>query len=226
VNDATIWTQIRAAGPQGESTGFDPYRTDDVLAAERATLQYDRRKSFVASYAWAIPSPAAVECIANAVGPRRLLEVCAGSGLWASLLAAQGVKVVATDLGQPAVLHYEVERLDAETAVKQHRECAALMLIWPPFKNDCAYQAVRAFEGDLLVFVGDERFTANDRFFARLARDWLQVDQLNLESWPGTRDAVHVYKRRNSSMSSSCLQDAQQRSTRQEGQSGRGECAP
>ena len=189
---------MKASGPRDESDGFDPYSIDDVIAAERATHQYDRRKSFVASYAWAIPSREAIDRIANAVGSRKLLEVCAGSGLWASLLAARGVEVVASDLGPPPSLHYVVHRIDAEAAVKQCTDCAALMLSWPPHRSDCAFRALQAFEGDLLVFVGDGRFTANERFFAALASDWAQTGHIQLDAWPGTQDAVRIYQERKS----------------------------
>ena len=194
-DDAGFWEALAAAGPLAGQAGFDPYLVDDVLAAERAALQFDRRKAFIASYAWAIPSPEAVERIAEALRGRKLLEVCAGSGLWAKLLADRGVQVVATDPGLPSVRHFAVELLDAETAVGRHPECDAVMMIWPPFKDDCAAKALRAFKGDRVVYIGDSRFTADQAFHEELAKHWRAIAELRLPSWLGTRDAARVLER-------------------------------
>ena len=161
MTDESIWAAIAAAGPREDSGGFDPYTTDDVLAAERSGMQYERRKSFVASYAWSIPTPEAIRLIATVVARRKLLEVCAGSGLWAKLLTEAGVEVIATDLGPPPHLHYPIEKMDGEAAVKHHADCEALMVCWPPMKSDIAARALQAFAGDLFIYIGDRRFTGD-----------------------------------------------------------------
>jgi hypothetical protein len=192
-----IWEAIAASGPSDGVAIFDPLLTDDVLSAERSMMQYDRRKSFVAAYAWAVPTREAIQRIHAAVGDRRLLEVCAGMGLWSKLLSDAGNSVVATDAAPPASSPYlPVQTMDAEAAVKQHPACGALLMCWPPFKDGCALRAVRAFRGDRLVYIGDPRFTANEPFHALLASSWHLLEQISLPSWPGTKDAVGIYASR------------------------------
>src|SRR5690606_27511086 len=130
------------------------------------------------------------------LGGRKVLEVCAGNGVWACLLANAGACVVATDAASPPFEPYfPLELLDAETAVRQHPECGALLVVWPPFKDGCAFRALRAFAGDLLVYAGDLRFTADERFHALVASEWRLLEEVPLPSWPGTDDAARVYRR-------------------------------
>jgi hypothetical protein len=172
---------------------------DDVLSAERASAQYDRRRAFIASYSYAVPTRDAVRRIRGFVGDRRLLEVAAGSGLWARLLADEGAAAVATDGGvglQPA--WFRVEVAAAESAVRGHPDCGALLLCWPPFGDACAYRALTAFAGDRLVYIGDPRFTADDEFHMMLERSWRCIETIPLPSWPGIADAAYLYVRRTS----------------------------
>ena len=135
------------------------------------------------------PRPKAIERIAETLGERKLLEVCAGSGLWAKLLADKGVQVVATDPGLTSVCHFAIEALDAEMAVGRHPECDALMLIWPPFKDVCAVKALRAFKGGRVVYIGDSRFTADQAFHEELAKHWRAIAEVRCLPGPapGTR---------------------------------------
>ncbi len=131
------------------------------------------------------------------VGDRQLLEVAAGSGLWARLLTEAGVPVVATDSGaglQPA--WFPVEIADAQIAVRSHPECTVLLLCWPPFNETCAFRALGAFKGDLLVYVGDPRFTADKAFHDLLRKSWQCHETIPLPSWPGLDDGLHLYVRR------------------------------
>ena len=40
--------------------------------------------------------------------------------------------------------------------------------------------------------------TADDAFFAELARGWEPIERMALPNWPGTRDSLTVYQRLNS----------------------------
>ena len=191
-----LWQAIEAAGPLAAPVMFDPLTVDDVLTAERDAAQYDRRRAFVAEYAWAVPTQEAIQKLSAAIEGRSVLEVCAGTGLWARLLAEAGVSVIATDWAQRIEdIWYPVEHLEAEAAVQRHADCRALMLCWPPYREDCAYRALRAFTGDLVVHIGDPRFTAEERFYGLLREQWALMRELPLPSWPGTADAIHVYER-------------------------------
>ncbi|HLF79063.1 MAG TPA: hypothetical protein VJB57_16400 [Dehalococcoidia bacterium] len=197
MDDSDIWSGIEAAGPLLESSTFDPLLVDNVIWAERSAAEYDRRRAFVASYAWAVPTKQAIRQTCAFVGGRKLLEVCAGTGLWARLLSSAGTSVVATD-GAPELQAdwFTVEFANAEDAVRSHPQCQALLLCWPPFKDACAFRALQSFEGDLAIYIGDIRFTADIQFHSLLLRSWELIQGIPLPSWPGIEDGVHLYVRK------------------------------
>ena len=193
-----LWAAIEAAAP------LQVFPDDPVLApaldfddsSERTLFQSDRRRTFIALYAWAVPTRQAIQTIAAFVAGRKALEVCAGSGLWARLLADRGLQVIATDAEPAPDPHFPVEALEAEAAVQAHGDSEALLLCWPPFRADCAVRALRAFRGDRLVYVGDARFTADDRFHALVGKEWIVAQSIPLPSWPGLDDYTFLYQRR------------------------------
>lgn len=194
-----LWAQIEMAGPlsRAESLSHPPPGVDLDEWSERALTQADRRRTFIALYAWAVPSREAIAGIRDFVAGRQLLEVCAGGGLWATLLLAEGIAVVATDAVPAEGTEFvRVEALEAEAAVRAHRECEALLLCWPPFRNDCAVRALQAFLGDRLIYVGDMRFTGDERLHRLLQQTWKRCERLPLPSWPGLEDYTHLYTRR------------------------------
>ena len=198
VDGETLWARIDAAAPLdtlslAEAT---PYAYDDG-SSERRLSQSDRRRTFIALYAWAVPTREAIESIAAFVQDDLLLEVCAGSGLWARLLAGRGLRVVATDAFAPdGVPYVPIELAEAEAAVAAHPDCRSLLLVWPPFRRDCAYRALEAFAGDKVAYVGDARFTGDQRFHELLDREWQLRDKLLIPAWPGLDDHVYLYSRR------------------------------
>ena len=192
-----LWAALEAAGPLAAPVTFDPLTVDDVVAAERSAAQYDRRRAFVADHAWAVPTRDAISQLSSAIGGRTVLEVCAGSGLWARLLCDAGVAIVATDAAEGLqATWFPVGQLEAEAAVRRHPQCEALLLCWPPFRDDCAARALTAFHGDLVVHIGDERFTADEAFYTALRDGWTPSLEVPLPSWPGTADAARVYVRK------------------------------
>jgi hypothetical protein len=192
-----LWAEIEGNGPLEDwTTQFDlAVEADDW--SERSRSQSDRRRTFIAFYGWAVPSKGAIAAISEFIGNRRLLEVCAGSGLWARLLAASGVRVTATD-ARPAkpTDYFPVETLDAEQAVRIHPECQALLLCWPPLRDACAFRALRAFAGDQVVLVGDARFTADQQFHDQLGHEWTLQESMAVPAWPGLDDHAYRYVRK------------------------------
>jgi hypothetical protein len=191
-----LWREIEAAAPLAYVDPDDGLTPDDD-SLERRLAQSDRRRSFIARYAWAVPDRRAIAAIAGFVAGERLIEVGAGSGLWARLLLEAGVDVIATDYYEPPATPYvAVEQADAAAAVQRHSDCRALLLCWPPYRQDCALRALQAFAGDTLVYAGDVRFTADRQFHYLLAAQWQLIERLKIPAWPGLDDHVYLYRRR------------------------------
>jgi hypothetical protein len=182
-----------------------------------------RRRELAAIFAWAIPDGPALGLVAR---HSPLLECGAGTGYWAALLAPHGADVLASDVappGQTAPGHgaaaaagpptgnpfhgthprwTDVEPLDAARAVRAHPG-RTLLLCWPPYDDDSgSYAALRAYRGDVLLYVGDlpgpdgmPGATGTARFHRELALNWTPAEWAALPNWPGLADRLVVYRR-------------------------------
>jgi hypothetical protein len=163
---------------------------------------YDRRVWCVRRYAFAVPTPAALAAVAR-YAP--IVELGAGTGYWAFVLRERGVDVVAYDLAPPdrlpnphlfrPVTWTRVEQGGVEV-LASHAD-RALFLCWPSYRDPFAAHALEAYTGKTLIYVGEPPggHTADDAFFAELARRWRLVEHVALPNWPGTHDALSVYER-------------------------------
>lgn len=164
------------------------------------------RRYAVQAYAWAIPTDRAIDDIAQ-YSP--ILEVGAGSGYWASLLADAGADIIATDPYPPSETFFPVEKLADRVAVQRYGAGRTLFIAWPPYDMPVAYDALRAYEavgGHRVVYIGEGMWgcTADDAFHTALGvggesdvehHGWKFVEGFYLPQWSGIHDAVHVYER-------------------------------
>lgn len=161
------------------------------------------RDVLVQRYAWAIPSPKALESIAALDKP--IVEIGAGKGYWAWLLSGLEVKVHCYDIdpefgyrsGNPClvdlyVMWREVHKGGVEK-VADHPDCA-LFLCWP---TSMAVEALQAYKGDTLVYVGEGPggCTASDDFF-ELLDEWEEINFVRLPQYYGIHDNLWIYKRK------------------------------
>ncbi len=183
----TLWQQVTDAGPKG-GDGWDGQR--------------GRRDIFIERFGFAAPSPEAVKAISQFVGQRKVLEVGAGTGIWARLLSDAGVEVTAVDdwsgkysHSMRVGTHYPVERVDGVEAVKRHAH-QALFLCWPDYCDPIAADALKAFRGDRLIYIGEGELgcTGDDRFHKMLDH-WHQTESVVVPQWPGLHDELTLYKR-------------------------------
>ena len=87
---------------------------------------------------------------------------------------------------------------DAAAAAAAAPETAALLLVWPPYDDQMAASALRAFRGAVVWYVGEGRggACADDAFFDALEEDW-EPDELHaLIRFPGLYDWAHRLVRR------------------------------
>lgn len=85
-----------------------------------------------------------------------------------------------------------VEKLNA------HRN-RALLLSWPPYDTEFGHEALQAFPGDTLFYIGEGwgGCTANDAFYELLNEEWEEVEYCHDHiSWSGIRDYLTMYRRK------------------------------
>lgn len=198
---------------------------------------HDYRRRVTSRWTWAIPDPATLDYIVKALDGRPVVEMGAGSGYWAWMLSQMGVDVVAYD--KTPVGHedswyrqdfiaehgkwedvevqefFPVQQGDVEV-LSLLDDCAerVLFLCWPNYDTDFAYEALKAYRGDLLVYIGEGNggCTANWKFWALVEGDedpwgrdesetlpkqeWEEVGSHRPEQWFGINDWVTIYKRK------------------------------
>ncbi len=165
------------------------------------------RNDYVRRYAWTITAPETVAFVVEHSGSA-VVDPMAGSGWWAYLLGEAGVDVAASDLYLPGTddnhWHRDVEpwvpitALDGVEAVRQHGAGRSLLLAWPPYDSPAGADILDAFQGDRVVFIGEGEggCTGDDRLFALLDADWVEVAAHRPVQWYGIHDHVIVYDRK------------------------------
>lgn len=159
-----------------------------------------RRHSFTARMSWAIPSLDAIQAIAEFVGQDSVLEIGAGSGLWAYLLHDAGLEVIATDNHSrndtAQGIWYHTERIKHTTAIRHYPTCNVLMLCWPNYNDHMASASLHAFKGSKVVYIGEGEggCTGDKNFHKALQRDFTHT-LVEIPQWPGLHDYVTLATR-------------------------------
>lgn len=175
------------------------------------------RNTLCGEYAWAIPDPDSLQFVAEHLTPKAV-EIGAGTGYWASLLAQMGVNMLCYDIDPPQHTgqnHYHSPRNENCTKLlgitrevffdvrsgnhliaREHPD-RTLLLCWPPYDNDMAYHTLSAYQGQRLVYIGESAggCTGDDQFFELLAEQWHLVAEHTPVQWWGIHDVIEVYER-------------------------------
>jgi len=163
------------------------------------------RHLMVRKYSWAIPNE---KVLAAIIGFSPIVEVGAGTGYWAALLKERGADVVAYDFF-PAVTGRNGYTLNesswmevlsgSESAVSYHPD-RALMICWPPEKDEMAYRALRSYGGEKLIYIGEEPpgCTADEKFHQLVQEQWKLIERMDLPRWHLIKDSAFFYSRKGS----------------------------
>lgn len=144
-------------------------------------------------FSWAVPTEAAIAAIRRHASD--IVEVGAGSGYWAWLMRQAGIKVAAFDADPPSFTWSSVDKGDER--VVNHYPRSTLFLCWPPWGSTMAANALDAYLGKCLIYVGEwPGGNADPRFFASLSARFALVDLVSLPQWYGRDDRLTVFRRR------------------------------
>jgi hypothetical protein len=190
---------------------FKPPRLnwDDINLIEHFTANRELRHEFITLYAFSYPSRKAIRHIVDFIRDDKVLEVCAGLGFWAALLKEKGVDIICTDIGaQDGVIHsgypsngrqpfVEVEGLSVQDAIAKYSEHNVLMLSWPPYDKSVGADAVRAFGGNKVVYIGELAggCCGDHEMFELLKDRYGKGRHVQIPHWFGLHDAVLLFER-------------------------------
>ena len=191
---------IRTGNMNEQFAHHETFSPDPCLADWR-----DVARDFPASlYAYATPSPYALQQLTLILHGKRVIEVGAGTGYWAALLQKYGINITAYDISPPGdysnnEYHSEVPAFTNVTQLDASRSSAtttigkdsALFLCYPPPGTDMAFSALQSFRGDMVVHAGEWiGLTGDAAFESMLLQSFTCQKYIPLSIW-GT-DAAYV----------------------------------
>lgn len=172
---------------------------------------YHKRWSSIRKYGFAVPTYEAIATIDSCcIHPYadNIIEIGAGTGYWTYLLQQLNRRTRAFDPApggttrSPYSFWKSWARVEKDDHTVLHRlpeaKSAVLVMIWPDYDVDWPAQALEAFPGQVLVYIG-EGFggcTGNERFHDILAKDWKAMDSKRIPQWPGIHDHLEIYRRK------------------------------
>lgn len=110
--------------------------------------------------AWGHFTDAFLDELVDWIDGRTVLEVFAGNGLLASMLAARGVDVVATTLfrghdGHERGMHFPVLEMRASQAARVYADREVLLMSWPTADEGAMQASIVWGEERPIVFIGE-----------------------------------------------------------------------
>lgn len=167
------------------------------------------RDALIMQYAWAVPNQAAIETIAR-YSP--ILELGAGSGYWASLIAAAGAQITCFDNQSYCYsskewmyanrTHYAINQGDESVLLTGDYADHALMLCWPDYADPFAANALKIYQGQTVIYIGesDGGCTGDNEFHDLLYTDFDEIEEVTIPQHYGLHDRLWVYRRKSESV--------------------------
>ena len=162
-------------------------------------LNFSQRTNLAVEFAWAIPNDEALNAI-KALG-MPIVEIGAGSGYWAKLLQDMGVGIVPID-SEPIPNSYVTKRytdiIQGSVELLEQYPNHALMLCWPPYDKPMAADALKAYLGKTVIYIGEGYggCTGDDEFHHLLDKYWEFTVDVDIPQWYGIHDRLYIYERK------------------------------
>lgn len=168
------------------------------------------KEAFRHLYSYAIPNRAALDAIARH-SPKGVVEICAGNGYWLYLMRNAGISGRSLEpfpvqgssnpywRGWPAELRRTWAPVDTadESGLRPDDHDRTLLLIWPPENRSVGNDALLAYQGDTVCYIGEWRaMTGNLEFHNALRVLWALVETVRIPTFFGFFDQLLIFKRR------------------------------
>lgn len=151
------------------------------------------KNAVAATYAWAVPTDDAIATIARHAC--QIVEIASGSGYWAWMLKQAGIHVQAFDTAPPPFTWHLVRRGTSADAARYPDH--SLLLCWPPWGTSMAFETLRAYRGQTVIYIGEWMSGSADVwFFASLCDEFDVVDAAELPQWYMRDDRLLIFRRR------------------------------
>jgi len=188
-----ICTETKIANPYLKE--FERERYDNLIYS----IGSDERYTLTNHYSWAVPNQEAIDYL---VSQSPIIEMGAGTGYWSKLISDSGGEVIAFD-ESPYDNHwcknqwYEITKIDSVGILADYPE-HTLFLCWPPYNTSFAYDCLKTYKGNQLIFVGEGcgGCTGDGNFFSLLEEEWEEVCSISIPQWFGMHDYLVSYKRK------------------------------
>jgi hypothetical protein len=162
----------------------------------------ENRERLVSKYAWAIPNDAAIRAIAE---HKKIIEIGAGTGYWAMLLAKAECDILAFDCDPPSKGPNEYRhnrewhpiKRGGPSIITEYPEYT-LLLCWPPYESGMAFECLTYYSGDVLIYIGESNGGCNgdDNFWSAIESDWKEIRRIEIPQWKYIHDSLWFYERR------------------------------
>ena len=72
------------------------------------------------------------------------------------------------------------------------------MMSWPPYDNPMAYESLKAFRGNKIIYIGEGSggCTGCDKFHNELNNNWNAMGTVGIPSFDGIYDQLYLYGRK------------------------------
>jgi hypothetical protein len=178
---------------------FDHF--DMLRDLDRGQRLWFIREIFTHKFAWAVPCREAVEIIVKHCP--RIVELAAGTGLWATILRRAGADVVPTEpLTNTRSLQIGsfTDRVDLDgLAAARAYPDRDILCIWPHQDAEWLTQACEELApGRAVAYIGETHATcAPDSFFdlIRNERRFETIDGMVMPRFPGMRDVLIIARK-------------------------------
>lgn len=204
--DLSRWDADLPTTAQLEALGLvDRLRFDSPGLFDPASFSrvFALRERFVGEFSFALPSQDVLDAIA--ARSTRIVEVGAGSGFWARLMAQRGFDIVATnaaeghDYAQTLGRHHRVEGLDARAAILAYPD-RDVLCVWPSYDQDWIRKAILDMKpGRYLFYVGEWHGCTADAEFHDLLDDRDEFEPVGegaMANFPGIHDHLFILRRK------------------------------